>query len=254
VFIASWNVNSLKVRLPQVLEWLDHQRPDVLALQETKVTDEAFPADTFRQAGWHVRFTGQKTYNGVAIVSRDPPESVSTDPVGMDDGQHRALAATINGVRIYNLYVPNGKAVDSDAYQHKLAWLARAADRLHAQRAQHAALAVVGDFNIAPTDDDVFDPQELAGTIHCSDAERAALQRLLDLGLTDTFRAAGGGPGRYSWWDYRANAFRRDRGLRIDLILASRALMDCLTEAGIDVAPRRNERPSDHAPVYARCT
>jgi len=172
----------------------------------------------------------------------------------MDDGQRRALAATINGVRIYNLYVPNGKAVDSDAYQHKLAWLERAADRLHAEHEQQAPLAVVGDFNIAPTDDDVFDPQELAGTIHCSDAERAALQRLLDLGLTDTFRAAGGAPGRYSWWDYRANAFRRNRGLRIDLILASRALTDRLTDADIDVAPRRNERPSDHAPVYARCT
>ncbi len=251
MFIASWNVNSLKVRLPQVLAWLDRQRPDVLALQETKVTDEAFPADAFREAGWHVTFTGQKTYNGVAIVSRHPAESVSTDPIGMGDGQRRALAATVDGIRLYNLYVPNGKAVDNDAYQHKLTWLAHAAERLHGEQQQHSSLVVAGDFNIAPTDDDVFDPEGLAGTIHCSDAERAALQRLLDLGLADSFHAAGGGPGRYSWWDYRANAFRRDRGLRIDLILASGGLVERLDEAGIDVAPRRNERPSDHAPVYA---
>ncbi len=254
MLIASWNVNSLKVRLPQVLAWLDRNDPDVLALQETKVTDEAFPADALRQAGWHVTYTGQKTYNGVALITRRAPEAVSSDPFGLADGQRRALAATVDGVRLYNLYVPNGKAVDSEAYEHKLGWLQQAAEQLRAEQAGQRPLVVLGDFNIAPSDDDVFDPEGLAGTIHCSDAERAALQRLLDLGLNDTYRAAGGGPGHYSWWDYRANAFRRDRGLRIDLILASRGLGDRLADAGIDVAARRNERPSDHAPVYARFT
>ncbi|MDZ7748222.1 MAG: exodeoxyribonuclease III [Halofilum sp. (in: g-proteobacteria)] len=249
--IASWNVNSLKVRLPQVLDWLDRARPDVLALQETKLADDAFPAQAFRDAGWQVAFSGQKTYNGVAIVSRSAPADVVTDPPGLADEQRRLLAATIDGVRVHDLYVPNGQEVDSDKYAYKLDWLERLAAHLEGELARHPRLVVAGDFNIAPADADVHDPEALAGQIHCSERERAALRRLLDLGLVDTFRAFEQPPRSFSWWDYRANAFRRDLGLRIDLVLAGPALAPRCSAAGIDVGPRRNERPSDHAPVYA---
>jgi len=251
LYIASWNVNSLKVRLPQVLAWLEQYQPDVLALQETKIADQAFPAQTFRDAGWHVACNGQKTYNGVALVAQRPIEAVMTDPPGLSDEQRRVLAATVDGVRLYNLYVPNGKAVDSASYAYKLDWLARAASQLGAELSQHRDLIVLGDFNIAPTDSDVYDPQACAGSIHCSERERAALNRLLALGLHDTLQRADGRAGQYSWWDYRANAFKRNLGLRIDLILASDSLAPRLTYAGIDIGPRRNERPSDHAPVVA---
>lgn len=249
--LASWNVNSLKVRLPQVLEWLNDTRPDVLGLQETKLADEHFPADAFREQGWHCAFSGQKTYNGVALISRHPLADVTSDPLDPQDPQRRVLAATVDGVRIYNLYVPNGQSVGSEKFRYKLDWLERLRGRLQDELQAAAPLAVMGDFNIAPTDDDVHDPEALTGQIHCSEPERAALGRLSDLGLVDTFRCFEQPPRAFSWWDYRANAFRRDLGLRIDLILADRTLARDCTESRIDVGPRRNERPSDHAPVLA---
>lgn len=249
--IASWNVNSLRVRLPRVLDWLAERRPDVLALQETKLADDAFPADAFAGAGWHVVHSGERTYNGVALVSRAQASDVVAEPPGLADPQRRILGATVDGVRVWNLYVPNGREVGSDKYEYKLDWLARMAAHLGEELARHGQLTVVGDFNVAPADADVHDPEAWAGRIHCSDAERAALQRLFDLGLVDTFRRFQQPARSFSWWDYRGNAFRRDHGLRIDLILASAALARRCTAATIDVAPRRSERPSDHAPVLA---
>ncbi len=249
--IASWNVNSLKVRLPQVLAWLEVARPDVLGIQETKLADENFPRAAFEEAGWHVVFSGQKTYNGVAIVARSEPTEIVTDIPDLDDPQRRILGATIDGVRIYNLYVPNGSEVGSEKYAYKLDWLEKITAHLAEERARHERFVVVGDFNITPGDADVYDPEALAGDIHCSEPERAALQRLCGVGLTDTFRLFEQPEGAFSWWDYRMNAFRRNLGLRIDLVLASDALRDACESCAIDVAPRRNERPSDHAPVIA---
>lgn len=249
--IASWNVNSLKVRLPQVLAWLEAAQPDVLGIQETKLTDENFPRAAFEEAGWHVVFSGQKTYNGVAIVARTEPTDIVSDIPGLDDPQRRILGATVNGVRIYNLYVPNGSEVGSEKYAYKLDWLEKMTAHVAEERARHERLVVVGDFNITPADADVHDPEALAGDIHCSEPERAALQRLCGVGLTDTFRLFEQPERAFSWWDYRMNAFRRNLGLRIDLVLASDALRDACESCAIDVAPRRNERPSDHAPVIA---
>ena len=252
--IASWNVNSLKVRLPQVLDWLDHAQPDVLALQETKLADEQFPQAAFEERGWHVLCNGQKTYNGVALVTRHATSAVTTELPGRPDPQRRVLAADIAGVRVYNLYVPNGSAVGSEKYRYKLDWLERLHGLLADELVAQPCLAVVGDFNIAPTDADVYDPVALAGDIHCSEPERAALDRLLELGMSDTFRLFEQPHPAYSWWDYRANAFRRNLGLRIDLVLASRALARHCRRSSIDVAPRRNDRPSDHAPLVAEFT
>lgn len=249
--IASWNVNSLRVRLPQVLAWLDANQPDVLALQETKVADDQFPATDFAKRGWYVSYSGQKTYNGVAVVSRAPVAEITTEIAGIDGTDRRVLAVTVDGVRLYNLYVPNGKAVGSDSYQYKLEWLARLRDHLGAEQATGRPVAVVGDFNIAPADADVHDPAAWAGAIHCSDAERAALARLHDLGLTDTFRQLEQPAGSFSWWDYRGGAFQRNRGLRIDLILASASLAATTNRSWIDRGPRGEHRPSDHAPVVA---
>ena len=249
--IASWNVNSLKVRLPQVLAWLDAVRPDVLGLQETKLADEQFPNAAIAEAGYQVRFSGQKTYNGVALLTRDAADDVLTDLPGLEDEQRRVLAATVNGVRIYNLYVPNGQALDSEKYAYKLRWLEHLESRLRQELAQHSDVVVMGDFNIAPADADVHDPDAWRDQIHCSEPERAALERLRALGFSDTFRQFDQEPDSFSWWDYRAAAFRRNRGLRIDLILASAALAGRCTGAHIDAGPRRNERPSDHAPVVA---
>lgn len=249
--IASWNVNSLKVRLPQVLDWLAANGPDVLGLQETKLTDEQFPVDAFAEAGWRVQYSGQKTYNGVALVTRAPATEVVTELPGLEDPQRRVLAATVDGVRVHNLYVPNGSEVGSDKYEYKLRWLARLAQHLGDELQRHPRLAVIGDFNIAPADADVHDPQLLAGQIHCSEPERAALRALLELGLDDTFRRFEQPERTFSWWDYRAAAFRRNLGLRIDLILASGALAARCRSSVVDIGPRRNERPSDHAPVVA---
>lgn len=249
--ISTWNVNSLKVRLPHVLAWLESERPDVLALQETKLTDENFPAAQFEAAGYHVAFAGQKTYNGVAIASREPASDVITDIADLDDPSRRILGATIAGVRVLDLYVVNGQAVGSDKYVHKLRWLDGVIAHVAGELAAHEQLIVLGDFNIAPEDRDVHDPAAWHEKILCSTPERAALGALLALGLTDTFRLFEQDPGLFSWWDYRAAGFRRNLGLRIDLILASRALAARCARSWIDTAPRKLERPSDHAPVVA---
>lgn len=250
--IASWNLNSLKVRLPHLSSWLETTVPDLVGLQETKLTDENFPADALLQAGYHCAFSGQKTYNGVAILSRQPVTEVLTDMPGFDDPQRRVIAATAGGVRFINLYVPNGKEVGSDKYRYKLDWLDALHAFLAAELANYPELVVVGDFNIAPDDRDVHDPEEWRDKVLCSEPERAALARLYALGLADTFRLFSDQAGTYSWWDYRAAAFRRDRGLRIDLVLASAAMAERCTGTTVDVEPRRWERPSDHAPVVAQ--
>ncbi|MEE4639591.1 MAG: exodeoxyribonuclease III [Wenzhouxiangella sp.] len=249
--IASWNVNSLKVRLPQVLDWLDHQRPDVLGLQETKLTDDKFPIEAFRELGYQVNFSGQPTYNGVALIST----AAQADPVSQipnfDDVQKRVIAATINDVRVINLYVVNGQEVGSEKFDYKLSWLAAVTRWVEAERARHEKLVVMGDFNIAPDDRDVHDPAAWHEKILCSTPERDALQRLLDLGLHDSFRLFDQPEAVYSWWDYRAAMFRRGLGLRIDLVLCSEALKPVCTTSYVDKEPRRLERPSDHAPAVA---
>ena len=249
--IATWNVNSLNVRLPQVLDWLRDRQPDILALQETKLTDPDFPTLDIAEAGYQSTFAGQKTYNGVAILSRLPAGEIVTDIPGTTDPQRRVLGATIGDVRVLNLYVPNGQAVGSDKFAYKLAWLDRLAAWLETQLARHPRLVVLGDFNIAPDDRDVHDPEAWAGQVLCSEPERAAFRRLLDLGLTDTFRLFPQEDQAFSWWDYRAAAFRRNLGLRIDHILASPALAAACTACRVDKAPRSWDRPSDHAPVVA---
>lgn len=250
--IASWNVNSLKVRLDQVLDWCGTARPDVLALQETKLTDDNFPAAEIEAAGYRCAYTGQPTYNGVAILSRGAePEDVVTDPPGVPGEQRRLIAATVDGVRVINLYVVNGQAVGTDKYDYKLDWLDRVTDFVAGEMQNHDQLAVVGDFNIAPEAEDVHDPDKWEGKVLFSEPERQALQKLMGLGLEDSFRLFDQPRESFSWWDYRAAAFRRGMGLRIDLVLVTRALAERCTAAGIDVEPRRRERPSDHAPVWA---
>lgn len=249
--IASWNVNSLKVRLPQVLDWLTEQRPDVLALQETKLSDDNFPHDAFGAAGYASVCSGQKTYNGVAIVSRTPLTDVHTDIPGLDDPQRRILAASLGDLRLLDLYVVNGAEVGSEKYSYKLDWLDKVTRYIEAEMPRYERFVVLGNFNIAPTDADVHDPEEWRDKILCSVPERQALQRILDLGFADTFRLFEQEPGTFSWWDYRAAGFRRNRGLRIDLILASQALAGTCTGSTVDRAPRRLERPSDHAPAVA---
>ena len=251
--IATWNVNSLKVRLPQVLQWLESARPDLLALQETKLTDDKVPREDIEAAGYQVIHSGQKTYNGVAILSRLPgqPDDILTDLPGLEDHQRRVLAADYGGLRLINLYVPNGSEVGSDKYAYKLEWLTRLAEFLAGELRRYPRLAVVGDFNIAPEDRDVHDPDLWAGAVLASEPERAAFRRLLALGLVDTFRLFQQPEASYSWWDYRAGAFRRNRGLRIDHILASQPLAEHCTACYIDREPRGWERPSDHAPVVA---
>ncbi len=249
--LATWNVNSLKVRLPQVLDWLATARPDILCLQETKTTDENFPVAAIEAAGYHSVYAGQKTYNGVAILSRAPAADILTDIPGLEDPQRRILGATIGAVRVLNLYVVNGQEVGSEKYAHKLHWLEKVADHVREQLGQHAHFVALGDFNIAPEDRDVHDPEAWRERILCSTPEREALHGLLELGLVDTFRLFDQEAGSFSWWDYRAAAFRRNMGLRIDLILASRPLAESCTACSIDKEPRRLERPSDHAPVVA---
>lgn len=249
--IASWNVNSLKVRHGQVLEWLEANRPDVLVLQEIKQVTEAFPTESFTEAGYESLANGQKTYNGVAVVSRAAPAEPVTDLPGFEDPQRRVLAATIDGVRVVNLYVPNGQSVGSDKYEYKLGWLAALKDYLAAELEAHEHVAVLGDFNIAPDDRDVYDPEKWGDDILCSPLEREALGRVVELGLTDTFRRFEQPEKTFSWWDYRAAGFRRNAGLRIDLILASAALAEKCTASYVDREPRTWERPSDHAPVVA---
>ena len=249
--IATWNVNSLKVRLPHVLDWAHENQPDVVALQETKVTDDKFPAETIAEAGYLVTYAGQKTYNGVAVLSRSAQGDVQTDIAGLDDPDRRILATTIGGVRVINLYVVNGREVGSEKYEHKLHWLEAVTGFVRSELERFERLVVLGDFNIAPDDRDVHDPQAWHEKILCSTPEREAFGRLLDCGLQDTFRLFEQEEKSFSWWDYRAAGFRRDLGLRIDLILASRAMAKRCSECAIDKAPRRRERPSDHTPVVA---
>ena len=247
--IATWNVNSLKVRLPHVLDWLAANQPAVLCLQETKTEDAQFPLAELQQAGYHAVFSGQKTYNGVAILSRSEPQDVATGLPNFDDAQKRVIAATCDGVRIVCVYVPNGQSVDSDKYRYKLAWLAALQGWLQQELARYPKLALLGDYNIAPDDQDVYDPQAWEGNVLVSEPERAAFRGLQQLGLRDSFRLFPQPEKSYSWWDYRMMAFRRNMGLRIDHILLSAAL-DC-SSCAIDKAPRKLERPSDHTPVVA---
>jgi len=251
VKIATWNVNSLKVRLPQVLEWLASTSPDVLVLQEIKQTTDAFDADAFSEIGYQSVASGQKTYNGVAVISREPSTDIVTDFPGFEDPQRRILATTINRVRVVNLYVPNGNSVGSEKYEYKLGWLRALKGFLESEMRTNENLVVLGDFNIAPDDRDVHDPEKWGEGILCSPPERRALEELIDLGLSDVFRQFEQAEKTFSWWDYRAAGFRRNAGLRIDLILASKALAEVCEASYIDREPRTWERPSDHTPVIA---
>ena len=249
--IATWNVNSMKVRLPHVLEWLGANSPDVLVLQEIKQISEAFPADSLAEAGYASLANGQKTYNGVAVISRTPPTDPVTEIPGFDDPQRRVLATSIDGVRVVNLYVPNGQSVGSEKYKYKLGWLAALREFLKEEMTRHEKLVVLGDFNIAPADEDVYDAEKWGEGILCSPMERKALAALLDLGLSDVFRKFDQPEKTFSWWDYRAAGFRRNAGLRIDLILASDTMSRYCSASYVDKEPRAWERPSDHAPVVA---
>ena len=249
--IATWNVNSMNVRKPHVIEWLQAHEPDVLVLQEIKQVTEKFPTDDLKALGYHSIASGQKTYNGVAVISR----TQASDPVfnfpDLEDPQRRVLASTVNGVRIIDLYIPNGSEVGSEKYDYKFGWLASLKRFLEAELKQHEKLVVLGDFNIAPADADVHDPEKWGEAILCSPKERAALGELIGLGLTDVFRKFEHPDKTFSWWDYRAAGFRRNAGLRIDLILTSAAMTEACTASYIDKEPRAWERPSDHTPVVA---
>ena len=251
--VASWNVNSVRVRMPHILEWLKKAKPDILALQETKVTDDLFPKEEIEAAGYQVRFCGQPRNNGVAILSKThSPQSICTEVAGMDCEQKRVMAATIGQVRVINLYVVNGKEVESEYYKIKLDWLDAITNFIKEELKKHQYLIVLGDFNIAPEDVDVYAPEQWRGRILCSDPERKKLQALLALGMFDTFRTQHPNKqGQYSWWDYRRAGFQNNHGLRIDLILASRGLQQHCIQTQIDLDPRAWERPSDHAPVLA---
>ena len=249
--IASWNVNSLKVRLPQVLDWLAKNQPDALCLQELKLEDANFPAAALEAAGYSATFSGQKTYNGVAILSRTPADNVLRGIAGFDDPQRRVISAEVDGVRLVCAYIPNGQSIDSDKYRYKLNWLAAFTAWLEQELVQHPRLAVLGDYNIAPEDRDVYDPKAWEGQVLVSPPERDAFRRLIELGFRDSFRLFEQLEKSYSWWDYRMNGFKRNLGLRIDHILLSPALAASCSSCSIDLEPRRNERPSDHAPVIA---
>ena len=251
--IASWNVNSLNVRLPHLEQWLAAFAPAVVGLQETKMEDDRFPDTALAALGYRSVFSGQKTYNGVAILSREPASEVQIGIPGFDDEQQRVIAATVDGVRIINLYVVNGQDIGTDKYAYKLRWLAAVHDWIATELQAHPEVVVMGDFNIAPDDRDVHDPAVWNDQhILTSTAERAALQGLLDLGLHDAFRLHHDEPGVFSWWDYRQAAFRRDLGLRIDLTLVSDAMKERCVAAGVDREPRGWERPSDHAPAWVQ--
>lgn len=252
--IATWNVNSLKVRLPHVLDWLEQHQPDVLVLQEIKQASEVFPVDELRQAGYEALASGQRTYNGVAIIAKHQPLDPVTDFPGFEDPQRRILATTVNGIRVIDLYVPNGQSLESEKYQYKLQWLAALREFLRTEREKYDDVIVLGDFNIAPADEDVYDPEKWGEDVLCSPAERAALKDILGLGFVDVFRQFKQEDQAFSWWDYRAAAFRRNAGLRIDLILASEKLASRCSASYVDKVPRGLERPSDHAPVVAEFT
>jgi exodeoxyribonuclease-3 len=248
--ICTWNVNSLNIRRPHLEEWLKLRRPDVVALQETKCEDARFPDTDLAGLGYRSVFSGQKTYNGVAILSKLPAADVQVGIGGFADEQRRVISATVDGVRIVNVYVVNGQAIGTEKYDYKLRWLAALRDWLQGELAAHPRLVLLGDFNIAPDDRDVHDPAVWNDDhILTSTAERAALRRLLDLGLHDSHRLRHDDAGQFTWWDYRAAAYRRNLGLRIDLALVSDALRERVTATAIDREPRTWERPSDHTPV-----
>ena len=250
--LATWNVNSLNVRLPRLLEWLPVAQPDVLCLQETKLPDAKFPRDEIERAGYAAHFAGQPTYNGVALLVRDgrgPATDVVTALPSFDDVQKRVIAATVAGVRVINFYVPNGQSIDSDKYRYKLAWCAAATHYLRDEAARADRVAVAGDFNIAPDDRDVHDPALWAGQVLCSAPERAVFHDWLRLGFRDSFRLFEQPPQTFSWWDYRQLAFPKNRGLRIDHILVTPPLADKCSACRIDRNARKGEKPSDHAPV-----
>ncbi|MGE5625940.1 MAG: exodeoxyribonuclease III [Bacillota bacterium] len=252
--IASWNVNSLRVRLPHVLQWLDSVRPDVLALQEIKMTDAEFPAGEFDTLGYHAICSGQPTYNGVALLSRDEPEDVVTALPDFRDPQRRVLGAKLGPVYVLDLYVPNGQSLDSEKYRYKLDWLAQLDLWLKDLAREQPNLVILGDFNVAPEDRDVHDPKAWEGQVLVSEPERTAFRALLKHGLKDSFRLLNGDGGQYSWWDYRAAGFQRNLGLRIDHILLSAPLAERCAAAWIDREPRTWERPSDHTPVLVELT
>lgn len=249
--IATWNVNSLNVRLPHVLDWLAANQPDVLCLQETKLEDCRFPLDELNRAGYQAVFSGQKTYNGVAIACKAEPADVVCGIPGFADEQKRLIAATIQGIRVVCIYVPNGQSVGSDKYQYKLAWLAALQAWLKEELLRYPKLVLLGDYNIAPEDRDVHDPQAWADNVLVSGPEREAFHKIEQAGLRDCFRQFEQPEKSYTWWDYRMMAFRRNMGLRIDHILLSAPLAKSCTACTIDRAPRKLERPSDHAPVVA---
>ncbi len=248
--LATWNVNSLTVRLPQVLDWLAAHQPDALCLQETKLTDDKFPHAELAAVGYQSQWFGQKTYNGVALLTRSPVDAVVKNIPGHADEQTRVIAGTLHGVRLIGAYIPNGQAPDSDKFQYKMAWLEGLNAWIGEELKTHPHLVLVGDYNIAPEDRDVYDPVAWAGQILCTPEERAHFQRLLSLGLHDAFRLFEQPAKSWSWWDYRNLAFRKNQGLRIDHILISDALKSRVTACAIDKLPRKNERPSDHAPVW----
>ncbi|MBS4098380.1 MAG: exodeoxyribonuclease III [Sulfuricella sp.] len=247
--LATWNVNSLKVRLPQVLDWMATHQPDVLCLQEIKLEDRIFPIAEINDAGYQASYSGQKTYNGVAILSRIDAGEVSTGIPGFIDEQKRILAVTINEVRVVCVYVPNGQSLDSDKYQYKLRWLDALLGWLENEIRRYPRLALLGDYNIAPQDADVYDPSAWEGQVLCSGPERERFVRLMALGMKDAFRLFAQQEKSYSWWDYRMNAFRRNLGMRIDHILLSEELTEKCVSCMIDKSTRKLERPSDHAPV-----
>ncbi|MCK6411758.1 MAG: exodeoxyribonuclease III [Azonexus sp.] len=249
--IASWNVNSLKVRLPHLLDWLAAQQPDVLCLQELKLEDAKFPLAEIEAAGYRAAFAGQKTYNGVALLARQEIADVQINLPNFPDEQKRLIAGTVGDVRVVCAYMPNGQEVGSDKYAYKLAWLAALAEWLQAERVRYPKLALCGDYNIAPDDRDVHNPAAWEGKILCSAPERAAFRRFLELGLSDSFRLFDQPEKTFSWWDYRMLGFQKNLGLRIDHILLSAPLAAVCSAAGIDRAPRKLERPSDHAPAWA---
>jgi len=249
--VVTWNVNSIRVRLPQVLDWLKANTPDIACLQETKIVDDAFPHDAFRALGYDVVANGQKTYNGVVNLSCGKQADIERDLPGSTDPQRRFLASTVDGVRIVNVYVPNGESVGSEKYQYKLGWLVTLKQYLMTALARYPRLIVLGDFNIAPEVRDVHDPKLWEGRVLFSERERNSLRDIMQVGLVDTFRCFDQPPDSFSWWDYRQGGFRRNLGLRIDHILASEEQARHLTACAIDKTPRALERPSDHAPVVA---
>jgi len=247
--LATWNINSLTVRLPQVLQWLATHPVDVLALQETKMTDDKFPAAEFLAAGYQAKWFGQKTYNGVALITRTEATEVVRNIPGFDDDMARVLTATVEGIRVIGAYFPNGQEPGSEKFEYKMHWLKALREWIRTELEQHPRLVLMGDYNITFDDNDVWDPVGLKDTIHCTEEERYQLRALVALGLSDAHRLFPQPPKSFSWWDYRDFAFRRNRGMRIDHVLVSQALLPSVRACTIDKTPRKNERPSDHTPV-----